>query len=128
MVVAQNASIAIDGDGSVSGLWLKPVSARACLVLGHGAGVGMAHKSMTALADGLAEREIATLRYQFPFMERGTKRPDPPAIAPAARAGARLLRLSAPSGRQTLRDARRSPLRHCHSDAVPSGHARHVGG
>ena len=44
----------------------------------------MAHKSMTALAEGLSERGIATLRYQFPYMERGSKRPDPPAIAHAA--------------------------------------------
>ncbi|MCI0429274.1 MAG: dienelactone hydrolase family protein, partial [Rhodospirillales bacterium] len=56
----------------------------ACLVLAHGAGAGMAHKAMTALADGLAQRGVATLRYQFPYMERGAKRPDPPAVAHAA--------------------------------------------
>ena len=67
--------------GSVSGLWLAPRSARACLVLAHGAGAGMAHKSMAGLAEGLAERGIATLRYQFLYMERGAKRPDPPALA-----------------------------------------------
>ena len=67
--------------GSVSGLWLAPSSARACLVLAHGAAVGMAHKSMASLAEGLAERGIATLRYQFLYMERGSKRPDPPALA-----------------------------------------------
>ena len=44
----------------------------------------MAHKSMSALADGLAERDVATLRYQFSYMERGSKRPDPPAVAHAA--------------------------------------------
>ena len=44
----------------------------------------MAHRSMAALADGLSERDIATLRYQFPYMERGSKRPDPPAVAHAA--------------------------------------------
>jgi uncharacterized protein len=69
---------------SVSGLWLRPEKARACLVLAHGAGAGMAHKSMSALADGLAERDVATLRYQFSYMERGSKRPDPPAVAHAA--------------------------------------------
>jgi len=53
-------------------------------VLAHGAGAGMAHKSMAALADGLAARGIATLRYQFPYRERGSRRPDPPAIAHAA--------------------------------------------
>jgi predicted alpha/beta-hydrolase family hydrolase len=52
-------------------------------VLAHGAGAGMAHKSMTVLADELAERGVATLRYQFPYMERGSRRPDPPAIAHA---------------------------------------------
>jgi predicted alpha/beta-hydrolase family hydrolase len=72
-------------DGAhLSGLWLRPAKARACLVLAHGAGVGMAHKSMAALAEGLAERGVATLRYQFPYRERGSKRPDPPAIAQAA--------------------------------------------
>jgi uncharacterized protein len=84
MTTAQILTIAIDGTQSVSGLWQAPPEARACLVLAHGAGVGMAHKSMVALADGLAQRGIATLRYQFPYMERGAKRPDPPALAHAA--------------------------------------------
>lgn len=69
---------------SVSGLWQAPPEARACLVLAHGAGAGMAHKSMAAIADGLAERNVATLRYQFPYMERGGKRVDPPPVAHAA--------------------------------------------
>jgi predicted alpha/beta-hydrolase family hydrolase len=84
MVSAQDVTIDIDGGAAVSGLWLAPASARACLVLAHGAGAGMAHRSMAALAEGLAERGIATLRYQFPYMERGSNRPDPPAIAHAA--------------------------------------------
>ncbi len=72
---------------SISTLWLKPPGAKACLVLAHGAGAGMAHKSMAATAEGLAERGIATLRFNFPYMERGSKRPDSPAIAhPAIRA------------------------------------------
>jgi predicted alpha/beta-hydrolase family hydrolase len=83
MISAQNLTIAIDGTQGVSGLWYMPPEARACLVLAHGAGAGMAHKSMAALADGLAQRGIATLRYQFPYMERGAKRPDPPALAHA---------------------------------------------
>lgn len=71
-----------DGAGeSVSGLWLRPAKARACLVLAHGAGAGMMHTSMIALADELAAREVATLRYQFPYMERGSPRPDRPAVA-----------------------------------------------
>ena len=84
MADAQNVTISLEGGASVSGLWLKPAAAQACLVLAHGAGAGMTHRSMAALADGLSERGIATLRYQFPYMERGSKRPDPPAIAHAA--------------------------------------------
>ena len=71
-------------DGGVSGLWLAPSRAKATLVLAHGAGAGMAHKAMAAIADGLAERGVATLRYNFPYMERGSRRPDPPPIAHAA--------------------------------------------
>ena len=70
--------------GSISGLVLAPPDARACYVLGHGAGAGMNHSFMAAAAEGLAERGIATLRYQFPYMERGSKRTDPPATAHAA--------------------------------------------
>ncbi len=84
MTAAQLVAIAIDGTQSVSGLWQVPPEARACLVLAHGAGAGMAHKAMAALADGLAHRGVATLRYQFPYIERGAKRPDPPAVAHAA--------------------------------------------
>jgi predicted alpha/beta-hydrolase family hydrolase len=81
-----NASVTIPlaGDGSVSGLWRAPSNTRACLVLAHGAGAGMAHKWMESVASGLAERDIATLRYQFPYMERGAGRVDPPKIAHAA--------------------------------------------
>jgi uncharacterized protein len=82
--VAEKVTIGLGAGESVSGLWLRPAKSRACLVLAHGAGAGMAHKSMTALADGLAERDVATLRYQFSYMERGSKRPDPPAVAHAA--------------------------------------------
>jgi uncharacterized protein len=78
---AELVTIPLDSADAVSGLWLAPPSARACLVLAHGAGAGMAHKSMAALANGLAERGIATLRYQFVYMERGAKRPDPPPLA-----------------------------------------------
>jgi uncharacterized protein len=84
MAAVRDITIAIEGGASVSGLWLKPATARACLLLAHGAGAGMAHRSMAALADGLYDRGIATLRYQFPYMERGSKRPDAPAIAHAA--------------------------------------------
>ncbi len=68
----------------VSGLLLAPSKARACYVLAHGAGAGMTHPFMAAVANGLAERGLATLRYQFPYMEQRGKRPDPPKVAHAA--------------------------------------------
>ena len=68
---------------SVSALLIRPGQARACFVLAHGAGAGMTHPSLEAVATGLAARGIATLRYQFPYMEKGSKRPDPPAVAHA---------------------------------------------
>jgi predicted alpha/beta-hydrolase family hydrolase len=69
------------GAGRVSGLLFAPKGAQACYVFAHGAGAGMAHAFMTAVAEGLGERGIATLRYQFPYMEQGSKRPDPPKVA-----------------------------------------------
>jgi predicted alpha/beta-hydrolase family hydrolase len=76
-------SIEVDGTQRVSALLQSPPDARACYVLAHGAGAGMRHPFMEAVARGLAERGIATLRYQFPYMERGSKRPDAPALAQA---------------------------------------------
>jgi len=81
---AQSLRIEISPESAVSGLLVQPLQSRACYVLAHGAGAGMAHASMAAVASGLAERGIATLRYQFPYMEKGGKRPDPPAVAHAA--------------------------------------------
>jgi predicted alpha/beta-hydrolase family hydrolase len=66
--------------GAVSGLLLKPSDARALLVLAHGAGAGMRHRFMEEIARKLAGRDIATLRYQFPYMEKRTKRPDSQAV------------------------------------------------
>jgi predicted alpha/beta-hydrolase family hydrolase len=80
---AEPVVIRVDPDRTVSGLWAKPAAATAALVLAHGAGAAMTHKSMTAIAEGLAERDIATLRYNFPYMERGSKRPDAPPLAHA---------------------------------------------
>ncbi|MFH0342789.1 MAG: alpha/beta family hydrolase [Chromatiales bacterium] len=79
----QSVSIAVDDTQRVSGLLQAPQNARGCYVLAHGAGAGMAHPFMSAVADGLAERGIATLRYQFPYIERGSKRPDAPRLAQA---------------------------------------------
>jgi uncharacterized protein len=80
---AKQLSFAVGNDTSVSALLQVPRGAEALLVLAHGAGAGMAHPFMAAMAGGLAERAIATLRYQFPYMERGSKRPDPPQLAQA---------------------------------------------
>lgn len=77
----RDVTIEVEGQGTVSGLWLAPEKPRACLVLAHGAGAGMAHPAMTAIAEGLKERGVASLRFQFPYMERGSKRVDLPKIA-----------------------------------------------
>ena len=86
MASATAEPIVIAGEDGirVSGLLQTPAAARACYVVAHGAGAGMAHPFMAAVAAGLAARGVATLRYQFPYMERGAKRPDPPKIAQAA--------------------------------------------
>jgi predicted alpha/beta-hydrolase family hydrolase len=81
---AQKLEIEIGSAGSVSALLDRPPKARACFVFAHGAGAGMTHPFMQAVATGLGERGIATLRYQFPYMERGSRRPDPPPIVHAA--------------------------------------------
>jgi predicted alpha/beta-hydrolase family hydrolase len=85
------------GAGQVSGLLLRPSRAKALYLFAHGAGAGMTHRAMESNAQGLAERGIATLRYQFPYMEKGSRRPDPPKIAHAAvRAAAEKARELAP--------------------------------
>jgi len=83
-VSPQQLSIEIAKAGQVSALLNRPSQARACFVFAHGAGAGMTHAFMEAVAGGLCARGVATLRYQFPYMEKGSKRPDPPAIAHAA--------------------------------------------
>ena len=62
----------------VSGLWMEPEAATALYVIAHGAGAGMNHSFMSEVARGLAEAGIASLRYLFPYMEAGRRRPDPP--------------------------------------------------
>ncbi len=76
-------TIKVDDAHAVSGLMQVPGGACACLVLAHGAGAGMTHRFMAAVADGLAERQVGSLRFQFPYMESGAKRPDRPALAHA---------------------------------------------
>jgi hypothetical protein len=83
MTGARKVAIEVGETHKVSGLLLAPVKARACYVLAHGAGAGMTHPFMEAVAQELAERGIATLRYQFPYMEARGKRPDPPKLAQA---------------------------------------------
>ncbi len=80
---AQKLTIDVNETHRVSGLLLAPPRARACYVLAHGAGAGMTHPFLEAVAAELGERGIATLRYQFPYMEQRAKRPDPPALAHA---------------------------------------------
>jgi len=65
--------VVIEAPQPVSGLWLIPADARACYVFAHGAGAGMTHPFMQAVAAGLFDRAIATLRYQFPYMEKGAR-------------------------------------------------------
>ena len=81
---AQPITIHLDDGSAVSGLLLTPARSTCAFVFAHGAGAGMQHAFMSAFASGLAERGVATLRYQFPYMEKGSKRPDSPKVAHAA--------------------------------------------
>lgn len=96
---AEPVTITLEDSIRVSGLLQTSPQPRACYVLAPGAGAGMTHPFMAAVATGLEQRGFATLRYQFPYMERGGKRPDPPKLAHAtvraavAEAGRRLPKL-----------------------------------
>jgi uncharacterized protein len=76
-------TVSVDPTLSVSGLWQAAARAKACFVLAHGAGAGMRQAFLESLASQLAALGIATLRYQFPYMERGSRRPDPPKLCHA---------------------------------------------
>src|SRR5689334_24755781 len=80
---ARKVEIEVGGE-RVSGLLLRPPEARALYLFAHGAGAGMTHPAMESNAQGLAARGVATLRYQFPYMATGSRRPDPPRVAHAA--------------------------------------------
>ncbi|WP_426414175.1 alpha/beta family hydrolase [Bradyrhizobium ganzhouense] len=83
-VKIKELKLEIDRIGAVSAILMQPDKARACYVLAHGAGAGMRHASMDKIAEGLSVRGIATLRFNFPYMENKQGRPDQPAVAHAA--------------------------------------------
>lgn len=83
MTTRTEHKLEIERVGTVSAILTKPDNSRACYVLAHGAGAGMQHSFMEKIAAGLAQRGIATLRYNFPYMENSQRRPDTPAIAHA---------------------------------------------
>jgi predicted alpha/beta-hydrolase family hydrolase len=90
-------TVSVNATTQVAGRWLTPTTARACYVLAHGAGAGMEHPFMRAAASELAALGIATLRYQFPYMQRGSRRPDPAPLCHATvRAAVAAARLRAP--------------------------------
>lgn len=74
-------TISWTGGTTLPGLLDMPADVAACYVFAHGAGAGMEHAFMAAIARGLAQRGIAVLRFQFPYMAQGSRRPDPPAVA-----------------------------------------------
>ncbi len=108
--------------GRVSGLLLRPADARLLYVLAHGAGAGMRHPFLESVARRLGEHGIATFRYQFPYLEAGSRRPDPPgvleatvraAVAEAARAAPGLPLIAGGKslgGRMTSSAAAKQPL------------------
>jgi uncharacterized protein len=83
VVSPQHLRLKVDSANAVSALLLRPSGARACFVFAHSAGAGMTHEFMERVSAGLSDRGVATLRYQFPYMEKGSKRPDAPAMAHA---------------------------------------------
>jgi predicted alpha/beta-hydrolase family hydrolase len=84
MAEALPLRIALAAGASVSALLQAPARPLACYVFAHGAGAGMQHAFMADVAGRLAQCGVASLRFQFPFMEQGSKRPDRPDVAQAA--------------------------------------------
>ena len=80
MIEKEIGFMAGDSSGKVSAVLLRPEKARWLMVFAHGAGAGIRHEFMAAMALHLAERGIASFRYQFPYMEQGKKSPDPQPI------------------------------------------------
>ena len=97
MSAAKKMRFAVEGNGEVSALLLRPQKAKFLLVLGHGAGAGMHHNFMENLSAELAETGVATFRYQFPYMEQGRKAPDrPPILTATVKAAASCAAQAAP--------------------------------
>jgi predicted alpha/beta-hydrolase family hydrolase len=121
---ARELRIAVEHAGEVSAVLLRPPQAETLLVLAHGAGAGMRHPFLEALAQELAAVHIATLRYQFPYMEHRRKVPDVPNVLTATvRAAVRAAAEQAPElplfaggksmgGRMTSQTAAQQPLDH----------------
>ena len=122
----QSVSIGVDETRRVSGILSSSPQSKACFVVAHGAGAGMLHPFMVKLAADLAARRIATLRYQFPYMEQRGKRPDPPGACHATvRAAVAIAHSLVPSlpliaggksfgGRMTSQAQAADPLPHVH--------------
>ena len=122
MDTVEDLRFAVEGAGEVSALLLRPAKARRLLALAHGAGAGMSHPFMAKLAEELASVDVATLRYQFPYMEERRRVPDKPAILTATvRAAVQAAAKAAPGlqllaggksmgGRMTSQAAAESPL------------------
>jgi predicted alpha/beta-hydrolase family hydrolase len=88
MSAAKELRFTVEGGGEVSALLVRPAKPRWLLVLAHGAGAGMAHPFLGALAQELSAVEIATFRYQFPYMEQRRRVPDRPPVLTATVAAA----------------------------------------
>ncbi len=118
----RNDTIVPTQHGDAPGIWIRPNHAKACYVLAHGAGAGLRHVFMENIADRLADRAVATLRYEFLYMAAGRNRPDrEPVLLDTVRAAAAHARLLAPDlpqiaggksmgGRMTSRAAAALPL------------------
>jgi predicted alpha/beta-hydrolase family hydrolase len=100
--ISEPVRIVVSDTVRVSGLLQTPPGARACYVLAHGAGAGMDHPFMAEVTRELALRGVATLRYQFPYMERGARRPDPPQLAQATVRAAAAVALDVLPGLQLI--------------------------
>jgi uncharacterized protein len=83
VITLQALKLETDSAGTVSALLLRPKAARSCFVFAHGAGAGMTHTFMERVAADLCDRDVATFRYQFPYMEKDSRRPDTPGVAHA---------------------------------------------